>query len=119
MRGATVAMAAGDHRLAEHLLAVGARVTVADPVARMEGVGVVAPDDAHRVECDIYSPNAYGAVLSEVTIPELRCAAVCGAANNQLATPEDVAAAVAYFASEPGHVTGQILSVSGGLTMAG
>lgn len=37
----------------------------------------------------------------------------------KLATPEDVAAAVLYFAGEPGHVTGQVLSVSGGLTMAG
>jgi leucine dehydrogenase len=75
--------------LAEHLLAVGARVTVADPVARMNGVDLVAPDEAHHLECDVYSPNAYGAVLNETTIPELRCAAVCGAANNQLATPAD------------------------------
>ena len=75
--------------LAEHLLAAGARLTVADPVARMEGVDVVAPDEAHTVPCDIYSPNAYGAVLSATTIPQLRCAAVCGAANNQLATHDD------------------------------
>jgi 2-hydroxycyclohexanecarboxyl-CoA dehydrogenase len=35
-------------------------------------------------------------------------------------TPEDVASAVAYFASdEAAYVTGQVLSVSGGLTMAG
>ncbi|HWP67481.1 MAG TPA: 3-oxoacyl-ACP reductase FabG [Candidatus Limnocylindria bacterium] len=34
--------------------------------------------------------------------------------------PEDVAAAVAYFASDGAeYVTGQVLSVSGGLTMAG
>ena len=34
--------------------------------------------------------------------------------------PEDVAGAVAYFASDDaGYVTGQVLSVSGGLTMAG
>jgi 2-hydroxycyclohexanecarboxyl-CoA dehydrogenase len=38
----------------------------------------------------------------------------------RLATPEDVAGAVAYFASEEaGYVTGQVLSVSGGLTMVG
>ena len=38
----------------------------------------------------------------------------------RLAQPEDVAGAVAYFASEEaGYVTGQVLSVSGGLTMAG
>jgi 2-hydroxycyclohexanecarboxyl-CoA dehydrogenase len=38
----------------------------------------------------------------------------------RLAQPEDVAGAVAYFASEEaGYVTGQVLSVSGGLTMVG
>ncbi|HET7407848.1 MAG TPA: SDR family oxidoreductase [Mycobacteriales bacterium] len=38
----------------------------------------------------------------------------------RLATPDDVAHAIAYFASEPaGFVTGQVLSVSGGLTMHG
>jgi glutamate dehydrogenase/leucine dehydrogenase len=41
------------------------------------------------LECDVLSPNALGAVLSASTIPALRCAAVCGAANNQLATDED------------------------------
>lgn len=36
----------------------------------------------------------------------------------KLATPEDVAAAVCFLASEDaGHITGQVLSVSGGLTM--
>lgn len=36
------------------------------------------------------------------------------------ARPEDVAYAVAFFASEEaGYITGQVLSVSGGLTMAG
>lgn len=38
----------------------------------------------------------------------------------RLGTPADVAAAIAFFASaEAGYVTGQVLSVSGGLTMAG
>ena len=38
----------------------------------------------------------------------------------RLGTPEDIAEAVAYFASpEARYVTGQVLSVSGGLTMAG
>jgi 2-hydroxycyclohexanecarboxyl-CoA dehydrogenase len=37
----------------------------------------------------------------------------------RLGTPEDVAAAVAFLASEPAaYITGQTLSVSGGLTMA-
>ncbi|MER3396309.1 MAG: 2-hydroxycyclohexanecarboxyl-CoA dehydrogenase [Acidimicrobiia bacterium] len=38
----------------------------------------------------------------------------------RLARPEDVAYAVGFFASEEaGYITGQVLSVSGGLTMAG
>jgi 2-hydroxycyclohexanecarboxyl-CoA dehydrogenase len=38
----------------------------------------------------------------------------------RLGSPDDVAGAVAYFASEGAeYVTGQVLSVSGGLTMAG
>ncbi len=38
----------------------------------------------------------------------------------RLARPDDVASAVAFFASEEaGYITGQVLSVSGGLTMAG
>lgn len=42
-----------------------------------------------------------------------------GIPMRRLAEPQDVAAAVAFFASETaGYVTGQTLSVSGGLTMA-
>jgi len=38
----------------------------------------------------------------------------------RLATPEDIAGAIAFFASaDSSFVTGQVLSVSGGLTMAG
>jgi 2-hydroxycyclohexanecarboxyl-CoA dehydrogenase len=38
----------------------------------------------------------------------------------RLGTPEDVAGAISYFVSEQAaYVTGQVLSVSGGLTMAG
>ena len=37
----------------------------------------------------------------------------------RLGTPEDVAQAIAFLASEQaGYITGQTLSVSGGLTMA-
>lgn len=82
--------------LARHLHDAGARLTLADvrpdavsALAAELGSDVVGPDDALTVECDVLSPCALGAVLSASTIPTLRCAAVCGAANNQLATDED------------------------------
>jgi leucine dehydrogenase len=78
--------------LARHLVADGAEVTVADvrpdAVERLVaelGVRSAAPDTAHALECDVYAPCALGGALSAETIPALRCAAVVGAANNQLA----------------------------------
>jgi 2-hydroxycyclohexanecarboxyl-CoA dehydrogenase len=47
-------------------------------------------------------------------------AMVKGVPMKRLGRPEEIAGAVAYFASDAaGYVTGQTLSVSGGLTMAG
>ena len=48
-------------------------------------VNVVPPEEIHRLEVDVYSPCAMGAVLNDQTLPELRCKIVCGSANNQLA----------------------------------
>jgi leucine dehydrogenase len=82
--------------LARHLGAAGARLTIADvrpdvvaAVAAEVGAEVADADAIHRVECDLFSPCALGAVLNATTIPELACAAVCGCANNQLASDED------------------------------
>lgn len=94
--------------LVDHLVAAGARVTIADVSeaavasvrARHPTVAVVDPARAHAVGADVFSPCALGAVLSARTIPELRCAAVCGSANNQLASATDgqrlVASGVLY-----------------------
>jgi leucine dehydrogenase len=49
------------------------------------GAEPVAVEKIHAVDCDIYAPCALGGVLNAGTIPELRCAAVVGSANNQLA----------------------------------
>ena len=80
------------YNLVRHLVEERARVTVADVVpAAVEravkdlGAEAVEVEKVHAVECDIYSPCALGKALSPVTIPELRCAAVVGSANNQLA----------------------------------
>ena len=82
--------------VARHLAAAGARLTIADArgdtaasVAAETGATVTAPETIHQVACDVLSPCALGATLDETTIPELRCAAVCGCANNQLATDAD------------------------------
>jgi leucine dehydrogenase len=49
----------------------------------------VEPDAIYACGVDVFSPCAVGAVLDAKTIPRLRCRAVAGGANNQLATPED------------------------------
>ncbi len=81
--------------LAERLLAAGAEVLVADPdPARVErlaarGAAPVVPAAAIGARCDVFAPCATGGILSAETIPLLRCGVVAGAANNQLAEPED------------------------------
>ncbi|HWH06372.1 MAG TPA: Glu/Leu/Phe/Val dehydrogenase dimerization domain-containing protein [Gaiellaceae bacterium] len=79
-------------KLARLLLDAGAVVLVSDvdeERARSTGAETVPPDEALELECDVYAPCALGATLNEETIPGLRCRVVAGAANNQLATPED------------------------------
>lgn len=78
--------------LVDHLVKAGAKVTVTDideekcEKARRElGADVVAPDAIYDVPCDVFSPNALGAVINDNTLPRLRCKVVCGGANNQLA----------------------------------
>jgi leucine dehydrogenase len=82
--------------LATRLAGEGAKVTVGDvdgaraaAVAATVGARVVDPADVLTEPCDVLSPCATGGVLHEGTIPALRCRAVVGAANNQLAEPAD------------------------------
>jgi glutamate dehydrogenase/leucine dehydrogenase len=80
--------------LVRHLVEERARVTIADVstealerARRDFDVEVVPVEKVHATPCDLYSPCALGKALSAETIPELRCAAVVGSANNQLADP--------------------------------
>ncbi len=52
------------------------------------GADTVEPGKAHAVECDIFAPCAMGAVVNDDTLPELKCAAIAGSANNVLARDE-------------------------------
>ena len=79
-------------RLIELLVASGASVIVADPDSeRAElagGVGevrVVSPEQLLDEPGDVFSPCALGGVLDMDTVDRLKCRAVAGAANNQLA----------------------------------
>jgi leucine dehydrogenase len=82
--------------LAERLSQRGCDLVVADVndeatdhAAVMFGAKVVAVDEIHHVDADIFSPCALGADLNARSIPELSCAAVAGSANNQLLSRSD------------------------------
>jgi leucine dehydrogenase len=81
--------------LVRYLLEAGAEVAVSDvdPVRLAEashlGARVVENDSIHCEPCDVFAPCAAGGVLNERSIPELRCRAIAGGANNQLSTEAD------------------------------
>ncbi len=82
--------------LARLLAKDGAKLSIADinkehaaALAQEIGAAVVGLDDVMRIEADVFSPNALGAILDKVSIAHLNVPIVAGAANNQLATPED------------------------------
>lgn len=52
-------------------------------------IKIVNYKEAHKQKADMYLPCALGKEFSYKTIRELRCAAICGAANNQLVSPFD------------------------------
>lgn len=77
--------------IAMRLASEGAVLTVTDvnpakrALADALGATWVEPDEAHRVEGDVFVPAGVGGVLTDRVIDELRVAAVVGPANNQLA----------------------------------
>lgn len=82
--------------LAERLHAAGAKLTVADihpdRTARAKtdfGAKIADIRAILATSADVLSPCALGAVLNEASIAALDVAVVAGAANNQLATPDD------------------------------
>ncbi len=90
LRGRTVVVQGAGHvgvQLCRLLVDAGARVRVADvdaQKAQSVGVGVVPVDESLTTDCDIVAPCALGRVLTVASVAALRCALVCGAANNQL-----------------------------------
>lgn len=73
----------------------GARLTLADvdaeraaALAAEIGATQVAADTIMGIACDVFSPNALGAILDDEGIARLDAPIVAGAANNQLARLE-------------------------------
>jgi len=84
-------------RLAELCRDAGMRVALCDIdaararfVADRTGAQLLEGADAALTHpCDVFSPCGRGGILNAHTIPRLHCRIVAGAANNQLAEPED------------------------------
>jgi leucine dehydrogenase len=73
----------------------GARLALADvdarraeTLARELGAERVACEDIMATPCEVFSPNALGAIFDEAAIARLDCAIVAGGANNQLKATE-------------------------------
>jgi leucine dehydrogenase len=78
--------------LCRHLHESGAKLIIAnrsnkaaaDRAVEEFGATIVPTEQIFAQECDIFSPNAMGAILNPTTIPQLKCKAVAGGANNQI-----------------------------------
>jgi leucine dehydrogenase len=94
VRGVRVCVVGAGHvggRLARLLAGGGAEVMLSDvdpsrrALAEELGARWVEPGEAILSECDVLAPCALGGVIDADTVDRLRCAIVCGAANNVLA----------------------------------
>jgi leucine dehydrogenase len=81
-------------RLAGMLALEGARLIVADAVTDRVvdavlrfGAQSASTADILAADCDVLAPCALGGVIDDRALPRLRCGAIAGAANNQLAEP--------------------------------
>ena len=84
------------YALLEHLTAEGAEVigcdidaTVIDRALKKYNIEIVKPESIYDVNCDIFAPSALGATINRETLKRIKAKVIAGAANNQLATPED------------------------------
>jgi leucine dehydrogenase len=95
LRGRSVAVIGLGHvgsRVAARCARAGATLVLADvdpakrALADRLGARWTTPARALTAKVDLLSPCALGGLLDEAVVPRLRCRAIAGAANNQLAT---------------------------------
>jgi 3-oxoacyl-[acyl-carrier protein] reductase len=73
---------------------------------------------SRNITCNAVAPGFIATAMTEKMTPEAREKLAGEIPLERLGTPDDVAAAVAYLASEEAaYVTGTVLNVSGGLYM--
>ena len=74
----------------------------------------------HRINVNCVCPGPTETPLFLTLAEDLRAALIKSIPFRRVAAPEEIADAVQFFASDMArYITGQVLSVSGGLTMAG
>jgi leucine dehydrogenase len=80
----------GSH-LIDQLFWAGAELILSDKdqeklskLAAKYNAKTVSPDEILKVECDVLAPCAAGGIINDLTIPQFRCKAIAGCANNQL-----------------------------------
>lgn len=80
--------------MARRLKELGAKVLVCDlnearakALAAEHGYEFVPDAGHHKIQVDVYAPSARGAGVNDQTLPELRCKAIAGCANNVLLDP--------------------------------
>lgn len=122
-RGSSIAiqgLGAVGLQLARLLGALGVDVVGSDvddvrvELARAAGVRIVEPQEVLTRAVDVLAPCAGGGVLTRAAVGSLRCRAICGSANNQLAD-EDAALALV----EAGIVHAPDIVVSAGAVIEG
>ena len=81
--------------LCSRLADAGAKLVISDPdpsrrdrLAHILDAKVVSVDGFMRVEADIMAPCALGGIFDERAVEQLKAKLICGAANNQLKTPQ-------------------------------
>lgn len=100
----------------------GAKLTLADinaeraaALAQELDAGIASTNAIMTTPCDVFSPNALGAILDDANIAALDCAIVAGGANNQLARAEHgalLAARCILYAPDYVINAGGIISVA-------
>jgi len=137
LHGRRIAIAGLGHvgaKLAARLAERGAGLIVCDidpgkqVLAEDLGANWVEPDEELLVECDVLAPCALGGAIEPDNVEKLRCAIVCGSANNVLANDalaerlaeREILYAPDFIANAGGliHVYGEIHELSDEETVA-